>query len=188
MGGSSSSASENKTSNQDNRMAVADNGIGITGSSGVNVSTSSSAITTDYGSISAALKSNEEAARSAMSGVVATANSALAANVKVTGDAFSFSSGVSRDAMSLADRSLGYMNTTASDVMGMSSHIVDQAFSMNSEFKKGNDELNADAIQQVARAYDTATNYQAEKATTDSRYLVIAGLVVVGAVALKGLK
>lgn len=86
-----------------------------------------------------------------------------------------------KDALALADRSQGLVAGSLADALGYGAHVVDLAFK-SADLSQN---ATANAINQVARAYDTATNYQAEKATTDSRYLVIAGLVVVALAAIR---
>jgi hypothetical protein len=131
----------------------------------------------------------------AMEGLVAGQKNALESNVRVIdsaikgmlttqADAIGLTRSVTSDAMTLADRSQGRIAQTAADALGLSSHVVDRALAL---INTSGDTVN-NAMSQVARAYDTATNYQAEKATTDSRYLVIAGLVLFGIFAVKGFK
>ena len=186
MGFFDSSSSSSTTNNTDRRLAV-DTGAGITGDSNI-MSFTTSNVTTDAGSIQAALKANEAASAAATAAASKAVSDTLAAGTRMMGDSYSFSTGVSDNAFSLADRAQGFASKTAADVLGMSSHVVDQAFLFNENLRKSSDALTSNAVQQVARAYDTATNYQADKATTDSRYLVIAGLIVVGLAVIKGTK
>lgn len=139
------------------------------------------AMTVATGATSQALSAISAANRESLAAVTANAKESVSAMGAVSTQSLSTLLQVNKDSLALADRSQGLVFNSIEDALGFSAHVVDAAFSSN----KGSQDATANAINQVARAYDTATNYQAEKATTDSRYLVIAGLVVVALAALK---
>lgn len=196
MGGSSSSRSDSASNIEDKRLAVS-SGVGITGN-GNSVAYSN----VDGGAIKMAgdvamtsLYVTDNSVQSAISGMVKTTENSLAASNAATqaaiesanrslSQSLSANTSVTRDAMSIADRSQILVANSASESLGMVSHLADIAIQSTNQAS----DTVGQAVNQVARAYDTATNYQAEKATTDSRYLVIAGLVVVGLAAVKGFK
>lgn len=198
MGGKSSSASSSATNATDKRLAV-DSGIGVTGD---NNSVSFSSTSIDGGAISmagnvamGALAVTDNSIQAAINGMVTTTeNSLMASNLATQAainsannslsQSLSANTSVTRDAISIADRSQNLIAKSASDSIGMVSHIADLAMQQTS----GATDAVQSAVQQVARAYDTATNYQAEKATTDSRYLVIAGMAVMAIVAVRGFR
>lgn len=113
-----------------------------------------------------------------------TTAEALAGVTTANRESLTFADRLNRDSLELADRAQGNIAKSAADSLGMIRSVVDMAMKSADLSQQGS----ANAVNQVARAYDTATNYQAEKATTDSRYLVIAGLVVVGIAAMRMMK
>lgn len=198
MGGSSSSASSSATNATDKRLAV-DSGIGVTGDhNSVNFSSTS----IDGGAISmagdvamGALVVTDNSIQAAIKGMVTTTENSLVASNLATQAAInsannslyqslSANTSVTRDAISIADRSQNLIAKSASDSIGMVSHMADMAMQQTS----GATDAVQSAVNQVARAYDTATNYQAEKSTADSKYLVYAALAVVGLAAVRGFK
>lgn len=197
MGGSSSSAAT--TQNSDKRLAVAEGALGV---SGDNNSTSMVVNSIDGGALkvsgealTTAMKATEAAAQQAIdwSGQVVrdslalssqNTSQTLSAITSVNRDALAFADHLSMGALELSVKSQGMMADSFAQDLGFAEHIVDMSMKNNDMAQQASQ----GAIAQVARAYDTATNYQAEKATTDSRYLVVAGIVAVAIVASKALK
>jgi len=207
MGGSSSSSA--KTTSEDKRLVVAEGGLGISGdgnSAAMTVNTTDggtlavadsaikSALTvsgdslTNAASLSAQIASQSIAAQAqAIQGALTLSSQntsqTLSAITSVNRDSLAFADNLSINSLELMDKTQGRLAASFSESLGFGSHIVDQALKSADLSQQGS----ANAVNQVARAYDTATNYQAEKATTDSRYLVIAGIVAVAIVASKAL-
>lgn len=117
----------------------------------------------------------------ALAGMSANSSEAMRITAGVNRDSLAFASATSKDAFTLADKSQGMVYQTGALALGFGEHIVDQALK-SADISQ---QASANAVNQVARAYDTATNYQAEKATLDSRYMVVAGIVAIGLVAVK---
>jgi hypothetical protein len=118
----------------------------------------------------ASLLTSAQASQAAISAAQASARDALGANLTV-----------SSNAMDLTNRAMGTVANSFADSLNYVGHITDLALEQSQRV----DQISAGAIAQVARSYDTATNYQAEKATLDSRYMVVAGMIVIGLAAVK---
>lgn len=205
---SSSSASASTTNNNDKRVAVDNGAFGLSGDSNiVHVSTTTTA--TDAGAIKAgaeiaqaALVLGGNAIHDTLAANVQTTQAVLNANGDATKNALAFGGAAvnavgtanatalqfadkaSSNALALANKSQSMAFSSAADSLGFGQHVVDMAFAA----QKSAQEVVATAGAQVAQAYDTATNYQAQKSTTDSRYLVIAGMIVIALFALKVVK
>lgn len=128
-----------------------------------------------------ALTSNGQVIKDALAATYGTANTAMGIVSSANNTSLAFADKTIANSYALVDKSQGMVFESGAQALGFGSHIVDMAFQSADLSLQGS----ANAVNQVARAYDTATNYQAEKATTDSRYLVIAGMVVVAIMALK---
>lgn len=181
--------------------------------SGANESLRAALAVVDKG-VSNALASNSVAMNGAFATAGNATRDALSANTKVSQDAIasilsanrdslSFASGVNRDSLALASSGLTLAGTinrdslelanrgqtlianSAAESLGMVGSIVDKAFTLNDRNTKSALEASQNASNLVSRAYDTATGYQAEKQTADSKYLVIAGFIAVALVAIK---
>lgn len=203
----SSSSTSYLTENNDRRVAVDNQSQGISGDgNSLYVQTSA----TDYGSIAKAIGASDTAVKGAneslntalsvagnatnasatvMRDVLAASaqntREALTAVTTSNRDSLNFASTVNRDALTLAERGQSLIATNAASSLNMVGSIVDLAFKANEAQSKRLSETGLTATEQVARAYDTATGYQAEKQTADSKYLVIAGLVAVALVAMR---
>ncbi|KRB70494.1 hypothetical protein [Noviherbaspirillum sp. Root189] len=215
-GGNSSSSTVNETQNNDRRVALDNASQGITGD-GNALSVITNTTTSDLGSIAKAMALSGNVVTAASDSLMGslsladrTVGGALAANSSVIRDALSatslatrdaitavsganssslnFASQVNRDSLDLAARGQSMIATSAAESLGMVGHVVDLAFKANDNNTKMSLEASSNAANLVGRAYDTATGYQAEKQTADSKYLVIAGLVAVALVAMRAFK
>lgn len=193
-GGNSSSSTTNNTYNTDRRIALDNQSQGISGDgNSINVTA------TDHGAIVEALGVGNGAVTGAnqslqdvisMTGYavrdsLAAAQQAVITTAAVNRDSLNFASVVNRDALTLAERGQTLIANSAADSLGMVGHVVDLAFQSNDKNTLSTMEAVANSNNLVGRAYETATAYQAEKQTADSKYLLIAGLVTVAMVALR---
>lgn len=129
----------------------------------------------------AALNMAASVNRDSLAAVTDTSTKAINAIGTVNSQSLSTVLTSNQNSLALADRSQGLVFQSMGEALSYGAHVTDLAMATN----KGVQDSSQNAISQVARAYDTATNYQAEKATVDSRYLVIAGMIVVALAALK---
>jgi hypothetical protein len=175
---SSSSSTQNFTENRDHRLVLDNQAQGI---SGDNNALTVSITSTDMGTVQGALDASAKAILE-NSGL---ARETVAAIAGVNRDSLSFAQLVNRDSMDLAARGQSMIATSAADSLNMVGNVVDLAFKANEAQSKRLSDTGMTAVSQVARAYDTANGYQAEKQTADSKYMVVAGLIVVAVVAIK---
>lgn len=129
-----------------------------------------------------ALAANVTTIKEALEATTSAQREALAYADKQTAAALGLAGTVNKDSLALADRAQGVIAKTAADALGGMVSVVDKAFLASHE---AND-ASANAVNQVARAYDTATSYYATKSTPVSDYLLYAALAVIGVVALRG--
>lgn len=118
----------------------------------------------------ASIASSAQSAAIAIAAAQMSARDALGSNERVT-----------NSAMDLTNKAMGSVATSFADSLNFAGHISDLALQASARV----DKISAGAIDQIARSYDTATNYQAEKSTLDSRYMVVAGLIVIGLAAIR---
>lgn len=121
-------------------------------------------------SVLASIMSSAQSAATAIAAAQMSAKDALGSNERVT-----------NSAMDLTNKAMGTVATSFADSLNFVGHISDLALEASARV----DKISAGAIDQIARSYDTATNYQAEKSTLDSRYMVVAGLIVIGLAAIR---
>lgn len=195
-GGNSSSSTTYLTENVDRRIALDNQSAGISGDSNtLTVNTTA----TDHGAVLAAVGASESAVAGANKSVVealkmanastgaalAAAQESVAAASAMNRESLSFASTVNRDSLALAERGQTLIANSAAESLGMVGHVVDLAFRSNDKNVLQTMEAVANSNNLVGRAYETATAYQAEKQTADSKYLVVAGLIAVALVAVK---
>lgn len=121
-------------------------------------------------SVLASIASSAQSAAVAIAAAQMSARDALGSNERVT-----------NSAMDLTNKAMGTVANSFADSLNFVGHISDLALEASARV----DKISAGAIDQIARSYDTATNYQAEKSTLDSRYMVVAGLIVIGLAAIR---
>lgn len=198
----SSSSSTYATENHDKRIALDNQSQGISGDAN-SISVTTNMTTTDSGAIINSIglsrdvaKQTNESLKAAISAASAATRDALAANTSVVKDALqvsasvnrdslAFASTVNKDALTLAERGQTLIANSAAESLGMVGHVVDKAFSLTDKNTMAAIEASVKASNLVGRAYETATGYQAEKQTADSKYMVVAGLVAVALIAIK---
>lgn len=214
FGGDSSSSST--TQNFDKRLAV-DSGAAISGDGssivinttaidGGTVKLGGEALTLARDSVSGAgvvvmegMRTSAKSIQGAIDAATSATNNALAAATSATRDAIDMAAKntaltiqanttAMRDSYDFSSRNNKMLYDTAAEAMGMVSHSSDSIIKTAADFGKRTEDVAGNAINQVARAYDTATNYQAEKSTTDNRYLITAALAAVAVVAIRAFK
>lgn len=124
--------------------------------------------------------------RDALAANTGMARDALTSVIGANRDSLNFASVINRDSIDLAARGQSLIATNAAESLGMVGHVVDLAFRSNDKNTLSALEASVNASNLVSRAYDTATGYQAEKQTADSKYLLYAALAAVAIVAVKG--
>ncbi|HJV86920.1 MAG TPA: hypothetical protein VJ698_15750 [Noviherbaspirillum sp.] len=212
-GGNSSSSTTNNETLINRQLALDNASNGITGDGNVfsvttnTTATDHEAVAQAMGVSSGAVSGANQSLMAALSLANSTANNALAANTSTVRDALAattsatrdaitavsgansaslnFASTVNRDALDLAARGQSMIASSAAESLGMVGHVVDLAFQSNDASAKRASDAGLSAADMIGRAYNTATAYQAEKQTADSKYLVIAGLVAVAMIAMK---
>lgn len=132
-----------------------------------------------------ALAATAQNTREALAAVTSANRDSLNFASVVNRDSFDLATTVNRDSLTLAERGQSLIATSAASSLNMVGSIVDLAFKANEAQSKRLSDAGAAANSLVGRAYETATGYQAEKQTADSKYLVIAGLVAVALVAMR---
>lgn len=211
----SDSASSSTTQNYDKRLAV-DHGLGVTGD-GNTITTSSTlsdsgaiaaALEMNKGSTALSSHSVDMAQNSAMfMGIVADAagkreleamqsaldattranSDALAGMQKATSDAVGAVGTATKNALDFSGQTLkdafAFSSKNMADVLGLESHIVDKAFDQN----KAVQDAFATATNDVNRAWDSSSQFQVDKVTADSKYMIYAfvGLIAVMALGKK---
>lgn len=139
-------------------------------------------------SIQAALDASTSATNNALAAATSATRDAIDMAAKNTAMTIQSNTTAMRDSYDFSSKNNKMLYDTAADAMGMVSHASDAIVSTYGDFAKRSEDLSGNAINQVARAYDTATNYQAEKSTTDNRYLLTAAMAVVAVVAIRAFK
>jgi hypothetical protein len=197
FGGGNSSTATTITETQINRqLALGEQSQGISGDgNSINVTAS------DHGSVVAALEVSSGAVKAAndslmeslgLAGLSVKSASQVALDaiqgvVGVNRDSLNFASVVNRDSLELAARGQSMIATSAAESLGMVGHVVDLAFRSSDASSIRASDAGMAAANLVGRAYDTATGYQAEKQTADSKYLLYAALAAVAIVAFKAM-
>lgn len=181
----SSSSSASSTQNFDKRVAVDNGAFGLSGDSNtVSINTTSTdlgAVNKSVDAVNYATQRAADNAALAITGALDLSSQSITAIADNSRNSLAFADKLNTNAVDLAVRATGTIAASASDSLGFARSVVDMAFRSGEISQEGS----SNAVNMVARAYDTATNYQAEKATTDSRYLVIAGIVAVAMMALR---
>ena len=214
-GGNSSSSTTYLTENVDRRIALDNASQGITGD-GNSLNVYSNTTSTDHASVAKAIEASsgavsganqslmsalylaDGALRGTLSANTSVVRDALAATTSATRDAItavsganrdslSFATTVNRDSLDLAARGQSMIATNAAESLGMVGSVVDLAFRMNDANSKRVSDAGMSASNLVGRAYETATAYQAEKQTADSKYLLYAAVAAVAIIAVRAL-
>ncbi|MEC4722941.1 hypothetical protein RY831_27660 [Noviherbaspirillum sp. CPCC 100848] len=132
-----------------------------------------------------ALMATSQATQAALAAVTSSNRDSLAFASGVSRDSLGMAATINRDSLTLAERGQSLIATSAASSLNMVGNIVDLAFKANEAQSKRLADAGATANALVGRAYETATGYQAEKQTADSKYLVVAGLIAVALVAIR---
>lgn len=154
-----------------------------------------SALTLANNAVENTLASNTVVTQSALDTSLDAMRQSLATSAAATQDAIaaanqsaSTSASVSRDAMTnvslLADKSQGYAWESAAEALGLTSSVIGAAFASADNMNQ----MSLATVKNVADAYQTARETEVTAQFQDYRYILIAGLVVVGIIGFQAVK
>lgn len=152
-------------------LKLADNGL--SNMIAANTKIAQESMTNQLDSLRLSLAESAQASQDA----IASANASASRATQTASDAMA-------NVSMIADRSQGYAWESAAEALGMSASVFNAAFGMSGDLNK----MAMGTVSNIADAYQSARETEITAQFQDYRYILIAGLIVVGIIGFQAVK